>query len=98
MRNLTPSSLTALPAALHRLADYEQAFNARRMALRHETNAALVVARATVPPQPTMSWVDGPRAQPRDGRGRFLPRTWLADAELFLPSDLAWFRSPIGAL
>jgi hypothetical protein len=45
--------------------------------------------------QPSMSWVDGPRTQPRDGRGRFLPRTWLADAELFLPADRAWFRSPI---
>jgi diadenosine tetraphosphatase ApaH/serine/threonine PP2A family protein phosphatase len=47
------------------------------------------------PPQPTMAWFDGPRRQPRDGRGRFLPKTWLADAELFLPADLAWFHSPI---
>lgn len=48
-------------------------------------------------PQPTMRWFDGIRVQPRDGRGRFLPRTWLADAELFLPADRAWFRSPIAS-
>jgi hypothetical protein len=45
--------------------------------------------------QPTMSWVDGPRVQPRGPNGRFLSKAWLADAELFLPADRAWFRSPL---
>jgi hypothetical protein len=45
--------------------------------------------------QPSMAWVDGPRTQPRDGRGRFLSRAWLAEAEVFLPRDAAWFRSPV---
>lgn len=108
------SVLSALPSATHRIADYEQAFNARRRELRHDVRslslarwlcvriAALIASRpvAAAPvvatlAQPSMSWVDGPRSQPRDGRGRFLPRTWLADAELFLPADRAWFRSAI---
>lgn len=108
------SVLSALPSATHRIADYEQAFNARRKELRQSVRslslarwlcvriAALVAARpvtaATVVAtlaQPSMSWVDGPRSQPRDGRGRFLPRTWLADAELFLHTDRVWFRSPL---
>jgi len=46
-------------------------------------------------PQPSMRWFDGPRVQPRAGNGRFLSKAWLADAELFLPADRAWFRSPI---
>ena len=88
MHNLTPSTLAALPHATHRLADLEAAFNTRRRATQRH---ALLLA------QPTMSWVDGVREQPRDGRGRFLPRTWLADAELFLPSDRAFFRRPLTA-
>lgn len=99
MRNLAPSSLTALPVSTHRLADLESAFNARRRELGRERDAAALVAIVggmTQPiAHPSMSWFDGPRCQPRDGRGRFLPRTWLAAAELFLPSDLAWFRSPL---
>lgn len=47
--------------------------------------------------QPSMAWFDGPRTQPRDARGRFLSRAWLADAELFLPTDRAWFRHPVTA-
>jgi hypothetical protein len=110
MRNLTPSTLAALPPATHKLADLEAAFNARRRQLAHETESATLVGRILhmlrlarpvhttweiCNAQPTMSWVDGPRSQPRDGRGRFLPRTWLADAELFLPSDRAFFRKPL---
>lgn len=34
------------------------------------------------------------RKPPRDGRGRFLSKAWLRQAETFTPSDLAWFRSP----
>lgn len=109
-----PSVLSALPSATHRIADYEQAFNARRKELRSTVGAlslarwlcvriaALVASRSvTAAPvvaalaQPSMSWVDGPRSQPRDGRGKFLSRSWLADAELFLPADRAWFRSPL---
>lgn len=45
--------------------------------------------------QPSMAWFDGPRSQPRDGRGRFLSKLWLCEAELFLPSDRAWFRHPV---
>lgn len=93
MRNLAPSSLAALPYATHRLADLESAFNARRRRVIDTVETAALAGRAMT--QPTMSWVDGHRTQPRDGRGRFLPRTWLADAELFLPGDLAFFRSPL---
>ena len=45
--------------------------------------------------QPSMAWFDGPRTQPRDGRGRFLSKAWLADAELFTATDRAWFRHPV---
>jgi hypothetical protein len=62
-----------------------------RLFRRHYSGLLLPAA----PAQPTMSWVDGPRTQPRDERGRFLPRAWLADAELFLPADRAWFRHPV---
>lgn len=102
MRN-APSILAQLPAA-----DLENAFNSRRRLLVEQTRAAALVGRilhmfrrdadvAHHAPmaQPTMAWFDGPRTQPRDGRGRFLPRTWLADAELYLPADRAWFRSPL---
>lgn len=57
-----------------------------------------VLFRRTYQPeitQPSMAWFDGPRTQPRDGRGRFLSKAWLADAELFLPADVAWFRHPV---
>lgn len=92
MRNLPPSVLTALPTVRH-IADYERAFAARRkMAIAEVANAALV---GRILAQPSMSWVDGVRSQPRDGLGRFLPRSWLADAELFLPADRAWFRAPV---
>ncbi len=107
MRNPTPSTLAALPVATHNLAELEHAYSARRRGTQHQSEAAILAGRVLTMPvygdtgsssadaQPTMAWVDGPRSQPRDGRGRFLPRTWLADAELFLPSDRAFFRSPI---
>lgn len=104
---MPPSSITALPH-VRTIDEYETAFNARRQALRIESAAATIAGRVlsmlrrtsqiSAPPvgsQPTMSWVDGPRTQPRDGRGRFLPRSWLADAELFLPADRAFFRKPL---
>lgn len=47
--------------------------------------------------QPTMAWFDGPRMQPRDGRGRFLSRSWLAAAEIYTAADAAWFRRPVTA-
>lgn len=47
--------------------------------------------------QPTQSSPAGPRTQPRDGLGRFLPRTWLDRAETFTAVDLAWFRKPLTA-
>lgn len=94
MNNLTPSSLTTLHGVLHRIADYERELLLRRKVIADQVDTAILVGRIQTA-QPSMAWVDGPRAQPRDGRGRFLPRTWLADAELFLPADLKWFRSPI---
>jgi hypothetical protein len=47
--------------------------------------------------QPSMCNLNrvGYRTRPRDCRGRFLPRSWLADAELFLPADRAWFVKPL---
>lgn len=95
MRNLAPSALVALPHATHNLAELEHAFNARRRQVIAIVDSAALAGRVLT--QPSMSWVDGPRTQPRDGRGRFLPRTWLADAELFLPADLAFFRSPLSS-
>lgn len=114
MRNLTPSTLATLPASIHRLADLEAAYNARRRTLNATTEAATLAGRTMarvealtlVPGQwdtgsasapCTMAWVDGPRTQPRGPNGRFLPRTWLADAELFLPADRAFFRRPLTA-
>jgi hypothetical protein len=105
MRNA--SILAQLPAATGTLADLENAFDSRRRLLQEQVRAATLVGRilhmfrsdthVDIAPlaQPSMSWVDGPRTQPRDGRGRFLPREWLADAELFLPADRAWFRSAL---
>lgn len=96
MRNLAPSTLSALPAATHNLAELELAYNTRRRSLVVQVDAASLAGRQLV--QPSMAWTSGPRTQPRDGRGRFLSATWLAQAETFTPSDLAWFRGPIGAL
>lgn len=79
--------MLALPMPHHDITEFE----ARRIFAR--TYVRQPVNRYE--PQPTMRWFDGIRVQPRDGRGRFLPRVWLADAELFLPADRAWFRSPI---
>jgi hypothetical protein len=56
------------------------------------------ITRNADPAQPTMHWWGEARpyrSQPRDGRGRFLSKTWLAEAELFLPADVAWFRHPV---
>lgn len=52
------------------------------------------------PQQPTMAWFAEPgqrpfRSQPRNGRGRFLSKAWLAEAELFTNADRAWFRHPV---
>lgn len=96
MRNLAPSVLSALPH-VHPIAAYEAAFNARRrQAIAAVTTGELAGRVLVVAAQPTMSWVDGPRSQPRSPDGRFLPRSWLAEAELFLPADRAWFRHPVG--
>jgi hypothetical protein len=95
MRNISPTVLSSMPPAVQQLADLELAFNARRRELIIAAGACLTAARVLT--QPSMAWVDGPRTQPRDGRGRFLSRVWLAEAELFLPADLAWFRQPITA-
>lgn len=108
MRNQAPAILAQLPKAGVPVADLENAFNSRRRMLQEQTRAATLVGRIlhmfrrdadtahhASMAQPSMSWVDGPRTQPRDGRGRFLPRTWLADAELFLPTDRAWFRAAL---
>lgn len=104
------SKLTAAEN-LHRLAEYEAAYNARRARLAAEVDAATLAGRvftaistarnaAPQPAQPTMRWfVDAGqrpyRSQPRDGRGRFLSKAWLAEAELFTAQDRAWFRGPI---
>jgi hypothetical protein len=47
--------------------------------------------------QPTMANPTAPgyRTQPRDGRGRFLPKAWLVRAETYTASDLAWFARPV---
>lgn len=103
-----PSSLDTMPFPTHNVIELQERFAERRLELQLTTSAAalagriLSVFRSSVPvhvatPQPSMAWVGGPRSQPRDGRGRFLPRAWLADAELFLPADQAWFRSPLAS-
>jgi hypothetical protein len=101
VKNLAPSTLASLPPAaaieLHSLADLEAAFNARRLALREQADAQLLAGRVLIGtiPQPSMASPTGPRTQPRDGRGRFLNRAWLAAAESYSPAELAWFRAPI---
>lgn len=84
MRNLTPSTLTALPHATHRLADLEAAFNARRGELATQELGSVTW------------WAHQPRQAPRDGRGRFLSKAWLQRAETYSAADLAFFRSPLG--
>lgn len=106
----TMRAMSAAPTrdAAANLLELELAFKSRRRMLQEQTRAATLVGRILhmfrrdadvahhIPmAQPSMSWVDGPRTQPRDGRGRFLPRVWLADAELYLPADRAWFRAPL---
>lgn len=94
--------MRTLPANMHNIAALEsaltlnRAFASRRAQLIAQVDAAALVGRTLA--QPSMAWVDGPRTQPRGPNGRFLPRTWHANAELFLPADRAWFRTPIGAL
>lgn len=52
--------------------------------------------QATLDAEPRMMlWFGTWRCQPRDGRGKFLSKLWLAEAELFLPADRAWFCSPL---
>lgn len=98
MHNISPRLLAdhpyehavEMPAAMAGRATLIQRVG-MRLFKRHYTGLPL----PTAPAQPTMSWVDGFRTQPRDARGRFLTRAWLADAELFLPADRAWFRHPV---
>lgn len=93
MRNLPPSTLTALPHGYcYRIADLERAFNTRRRALRDEVANAALVGRILAQP---ITGRNPPHEQPRDGRGRFMSKAWLVAAEAFMPSDCAWFRSPI---
>jgi len=87
-RNIPPTVLSALGAQ----SALELAFNARRRQLGRSCDAALGAGRQLS--QPSMAWTGGPREQPRDGRGRFLSRAWLAQAETFTAADAAWFRSP----
>jgi len=85
MRNLTPSTLAALPATFGPAAELERAFNARRSELASQERAT------------TLTWMAFfPRPRSRDGRGRFLSKAWLDRAEAFTTADLAWFRSPLG--
>lgn len=79
------STITALPAATHRLADLETAFNTRRRTLIATVHSAELAGRVLAVS----------RSQRRDGRGRFLSQAWLAAAETFTPTDLAWFRSAL---
>lgn len=98
MHSLAPSTLASLPHATHRLADLETAFQSRRRELAAQAWASRVS-------QPTMRIASAEphapgyalhRAMPRDGRGRFLSRAWLTQAETFTATDLAWFRHPVG--
>lgn len=68
----------------------------RRAELDAQADATILSGRTmAIAAQPTMAWVDGPRTQPRGRNGRFLCRVWLAEAELFLPADRAFFRRPL---
>lgn len=104
MRN--PTTLT--PESRFPLRTIDAAFQSRSQALQETVRAATLVGRilhmarrdsaaapATGLAQPSMSWFDGPRVQPRGRNGKFLSKAWLADAELFLPADRAWFRAPL---
>lgn len=71
---------------------------ARCRQLVAETDAAILSGRTLAAyemHQPTMVWSSGPRTMPRDGRGRLLSKRWLAAAEAYSATDLAWFRSPV---
>lgn len=96
------------PFPMHDLATLDSAFQSRSQVLQETVRAATLVGRilhmvrrdsaaavSSELAQPSMSWFDGPRSQPRGPTGRFLSKAWLADAELFLPSDRAWFRAPL---
>jgi hypothetical protein len=88
----TPNFATLLAARLRILASH---FTARKFELESQAGSVILAGRITL--QPTMAWNDGYRMQPRDGRGRFLPRTWLAAAEVFTAADAQWFRSPVSS-
>lgn len=81
-----------LPSQFHDLAQ----LRTRREYLDRQADAAILTGRILA--QPRIGWFDSHvthRTQPRGPNGRFLSKAWLADAELFLPSDRAFFRSPI---
>lgn len=107
-----PSVLTTLPQ-IRAIAAYEAAFNARRRALTSEVQLTTFVVRANfaarlrslvtgvlisagivAAPVVVRPWVP---QQPRDGRGRFLSLSWRLCSEAFLPSDHAFFRSPLAS-
>jgi hypothetical protein len=95
------------PYPTHSLVDLQAAHQARSVELQRTAETTILVGRLTamyrrfatlfVRPtygaQPTMAWDAGPRTQPRDGRGRFLSKAWLREAETFTHRDIAWFRS-----
>lgn len=81
----------SLPLHLHDAAILAE----RRSELELQATAAILTGRILA--QPTMAGASGPRSQPRDGRGRFLPGSWLRAAESYSAADLAWFRGPVGA-
>lgn len=76
-----------LPAHMHNIAAYA----ARRAELEGASDAQLVAARILFANVECSLH----RKQPRDGRGQFMSNAWLRNAETFLASDRAWFRSPL---
>lgn len=84
MRNL-PAPILSLATA--HLVD---AHRARTVELRAGARAALLAARIRYAERIATD------TRPRDGAGRYLSASWLAEAETFTSADLAWFRSPVG--
>jgi hypothetical protein len=92
MRNLAPSVMSALPH-IRPITDCERDFNARRLALAIRSDAELLAARQLFSRVEAELCADRPA--PRDGRGRYLSKAWLRDAETFSAADFAWFRHPV---
>lgn len=68
----------------------------------HQPSSLRIMHRIGATPrpyeEPRIAWFDAHhpyRPQPRGPNGRFMSKAWLADAELFLPADRAFFRSPL---